>query len=161
MVIRSSATWTDADPSTTLVASLNPVNRPQNRDSAMPCRPRSSTSCGSAGASTGMPSSAIATSELLGTVEDLATESSPTMTSTPPPGSAPPRLPCRSASVARSRPGALPYQIPTTPSQVLSAEAEASWEPWTALAPSSSLTEGRWTTPCASSSVRRRPISRS
>ena len=108
-----------------------------------------------------MPISAMAISELLGTVEDFAMESSPTRTSTPPVGCAPPRLPCRSASVARSSPGALPYQIPMTPSQVLSADADASWEPWTASAPSSSLTAGRNTTALRSRSCRWRPISRS
>ena len=49
-------------------------------------------------------------------VDDLAAGSSPHSSSTPPFGPEPMALPCFRASPERSRPGALPYQTPTTPS---------------------------------------------
>jgi hypothetical protein len=157
----SESSSTVALPSTTLVASFIAVQSPQKRDIAMPWSPRCRMSRASHGDSTGMPISARAASELLGTVDDLAIESSPTSTRTPPCVSAPPRFPCRMASVALSRPGAFPYQMPTTPSTVRSAEAEASWEPCTALAASSSLTAGCSRMPYWSSFADWRPSSRS
>ena len=44
--------------------------------------------------------------------------------------------------MARSRPGDLPYQRPTTPSKRASGRLGASWLPSTAVAASSSLTPG-------------------
>ena len=62
-------------------------------------------------------------------VDDLAAGSSPTRATAPPAGCAPERLACRSASLARSTPGDLPYQKPVTPSTRLSARVPASWLP--------------------------------
>ncbi len=53
-----------------------------------------------------------------GIVDDLHAGSSPTSTTAPPLELDPANTPCRSASPARSSPGALPYQKPTTPSRV-------------------------------------------
>ena len=121
-------------PSTTLVTSFMPTHSPLKRDRAIAVQAEVEHVLRVGGRQHGMPISASAVSELLGTVDDLATESSPTRTTAPPAGAAPPRLAWRSASVARSRPGALPYQMPTTPSQVGGATEDASWEPCTALA---------------------------
>ena len=63
----------------------------------------------------------------------------------PPFGLAPANTPWRRASPARSSPGALPYQMPRTPSYRASGRPGASCEPITAVAPSSSLTAGWWT----------------
>ena len=60
-------------------------------------------------------STSVASLEL-GRVEDLAAGSSPTTAITPPWREVPANTPWRIASPARSRPGALPYQIPITPS---------------------------------------------
>ncbi len=51
-------------------------------------------------------------SEALGSVDDLQLGSSPTTARPPPVRETPTKLPWRSASTARSRPGALPYQMP-------------------------------------------------
>ena len=51
-----------------------------------------------------------------GTVEDLLPGSSPMRATAPPIAAVPATLLCRIASAARSRPGFLPYQKPTTPS---------------------------------------------
>jgi hypothetical protein len=67
------------------------------------------------GTGTGIPSATSDRSLTAGTVEDLAAGSSQTSKSMPPRGFAPNMLACRSASVARSSPGPLPYQTPTTP----------------------------------------------
>ena len=50
-------------------------------------------------------------SEALGSVEDLQPGSSPTTAMAPPVRETPTKLPWRSASAARSRPGALPYHM--------------------------------------------------
>ena len=55
-------------------------------------------------------------SDALGIVEDLQLGSSPTTASAPPVRETPTKLPWRSESAARSRPGALPYHMPSTPS---------------------------------------------
>ena len=65
---------------------------------------------GSAGNSVGIARSASANSDEQGMLDDLAAGSSPTNATAPPLPSVPTMLACRSASVARSRPGALPYQ---------------------------------------------------
>ena len=52
----------------------------------------------------------------LGSVDDLAAGSSPTTATTPPWRAVPANTAWRMASPARSSPGALPYQTPTTPS---------------------------------------------
>ena len=80
-----------------------------------------------------------------GIVDELHAGSSPTSTTAPPFGLAPANTPWRRASPARSSPGALPYQTPTTPSYRASGRPGASCEPITAVAPSSSFTAGWWT----------------
>ena len=145
-------TATVPPPSIRLVDSLMPLHRPEKRDIAMPCRPRSTISCGSHGESTVMPFSAMAISELLGMADDFAITSSPTKTSAPPLGDAPQQQAWRRTSVARSSPGVLPYQMPTMPSCVISLKLAASCEPCTAVAANSSLRPGMNVTSCASSS---------
>ena len=154
-------TETVPPPSIKFVESLMPLHKPENRDSAIPCSPKSTISCGSQGDRTVMPFSAMAISELLGMADDFAITSSPTKTSAPPVVDDPPQQAWRSASVARSRPGVLPYQIPTTPSWVSSPKFEASCEPWTAVAANSSLSPGMKVTSCASSNFFCRANSRS
>ena len=89
---------------------------PVARDMAMAWRPRSRASPGSPGYSTGMCMSDRTPADDDGMVDDLALGSSPTMATTPPSGEAPAKTAWRRASLARSTPGALPYQTPTTPS---------------------------------------------
>ena len=102
---------------------------------------------GSAGARIGIPTSAMAISDALGTVEDFAVASSPTSASTPA-GEAPPRLPWRRASVARSSPGPCrtrsrrPPPVGSPGRDELGAEHGIGGE--------LSLTAGRKTTPAAS-----------
>jgi hypothetical protein len=87
-------------------------------------------------------SEASIASDALGSVEDLQLGSSPTSAIAPPVREVPQKLAWRMASAARSRPGFLPYHQPTTPSTRASGSVWASWEPHTAVAPSSSLTAG-------------------
>ena len=91
-------------------------------------------------------------SEMHGMVEDLQLGSSPASTSTPPDGWAPHMLPWRSGSPARSTPGALPYQTPTTPSTLRPWPGTSTWLPHTAVAASSSLTAGTSVRPAFSCS---------
>ena len=156
---RSAARSTVDDPSATAVTIFSPTHSPVARDSSIACRPRSSTSWLSAGYRYGMAMSASAPSDAQGRVEDLAAGSSPTRTSAPPRGWEPIRFPCRSASVARSRPGALPYQMPSTPSRVAPGSVQASWLPWIAVAAASSFSPGTNVTSFASSSCFSRPSS--
>ena len=153
--------WTVAPESATTVATRNAAHNPLIRDNCTAWPANSRISWGSAGSRVGMARSANAASEQPGTVEDFAAGSSPTMTTAPPRGSVPMRLAWRSASVARSRPGDLPYHHPVIPSQVSVAAERASWVPTIAVAASSSLTAGRWTMPNSSSRARRRISSRS
>ena len=95
----------------------------------------------------GVDAGAVAVQLLLlvaedGTVEDFAFGSSPTRAIAPPCIAAPANTAWRNASAARSTPGALPYQMPTTPSWVASGRAEASWLPMTAVAAYSSFMPG-------------------
>ena len=156
---QSAARFTVDDPSATAVTIFSPTHSPDARDSSIAWRPRSSTSWLSAGYRYGMFRSASAASDTHGRVEDLAAGSSPTRTSAPPRGCEPIRFPCRSASVARSRPGALPYQMPSTPSRVAPGSVQASWLPWTAVAAASSFRPGTNVTSFASSSCFSRPSS--
>ena len=156
---QSAARSTVDDPSATAVTIFSPVHSPVARDSSIAWRPRSSTSWLSAGYRYGMFRSARAESDAHGRVEDLAAGSSPTRTSAPPLGWAPIRFPCRSASVARSRPGALPYQMPITPSRAAPGRVQASWLPWTAVAAASSFRPGTKVTSFASSNGFSRPSS--
>ena len=89
---------------------------PLARDRATAWRLRSSASCTSPGNRIGMCRSTSVASLELGSVDDLAAGSSPTIAITPPWRDVPAKTPWRIASPARSRPGALPYQTPTTPS---------------------------------------------
>ena len=68
------------------------------------------------GASSGIDRLAAIGSQELGTVEDLHDGSSPMSATAPPSRAVPESMPWRIASAARSRPGFLPYQNPTTPS---------------------------------------------
>ncbi len=88
-----------------------------------------------------------------GSVDDLAPGSSPTSATTPPCSDVPANTPWRMASLARSRPGALAYHMPITPSYVQSGRVIASWLPITAVAASSSLAPG-WQTIGRSATVR-------
>ncbi len=78
--------------------------------------PSSTTSCWSAGYSTGMQASSKVCWLSQVSVEDLALGSSPQNMTTPPLDPAPMALACFITSPARSRPGVLPYQAPATPS---------------------------------------------
>ncbi len=89
-----------------------------------------------------MPMEASVASVALGRVEDLEAGSSPARATMPPRAPAPTKLPWRSASAARSTPGALPYHQPTTPSTVAFGSRGAICEPHTEVAPSSSLSAG-------------------
>ena len=80
-----------------------------------------------------------------GSVDDLAAGSSPTTATTPPCIDVPQNTAWRIASLLRSNPGPLPYQMPTTPSYRASSRVIASWLPITEVAASSSFTAG-WTT---------------
>ncbi len=141
-------------PSAIGVTILSADHNPVARDMAIPCRPSSRHSATEAGYRIGMCRSTSAASDDDGIVEDLAAGSSPTNASAPPPALDPANTPWRRASVARSRPGALPYQIPTTPSYLASGRVATNCEPITAVAPSSSFTAG-WCT------IGRSPTSRS
>ena len=77
-----------------------------------------------------------------GSVDDFAAGSSPTTATTPPCIDVPANTAWRIASLLRSNPGPLPYQMPTTPSYRASARVIASWLPITAVAASSSFTAG-------------------
>ncbi len=68
------------------------------------------------GYSTGRPRAARMGSDRDGRVDDFDAGSSPTRASTPPWRAVPANWACRMASPARSTPGDLPYQTPTTPS---------------------------------------------
>ena len=105
-------------PSATSATIFSATTQPEARESATPCMAIVTISSALRGNSTGMPSAASDRSLTAGTVEDLEAGSSPTSSSTPPRGLTPYMLACRSASVARSKPGPLPYQTPTTPSCV-------------------------------------------
>jgi hypothetical protein len=70
------------------------------------------------GASSGSIRLSAISSQELGSVEDLQIGSSPISATAPPRCAVPLTLPWRIASAARSSPGALPYQKPTTPSRV-------------------------------------------
>ena len=113
---RVGETSAEAIASATLVTILNPLQRPEAREHANACRPRSSTSWTSPGKKTGMLRLARRDSDALGIVDDLQPGSSPTAAIAPPVRETPTKLPWRSASAARSSPGALPYQRPSTPS---------------------------------------------
>ena len=78
-----------------------------------------------------------------GSVELFAAGSSPTIATAPPCIDVPAYTAWRSASVARSTPGALPYQMPTIPSYRQSGCAAAICDPITALAAYSSFIAGR------------------
>ena len=84
-----------------------------------------------------------------GTVDDFEAGSSPTSSSTPPRGFTPYMLACRMASVARSTPGPLPYQTPTTPSWVGRPAGSSAWLPQTEVAASSSLNPGTKVMSCS------------
>ncbi len=102
--------------SATLVTIFMPHHSPEAREQAYACNPRSSTSCTSPGANTGMCRLARSDSEALGMVDDLQLGSSPTTARAPPVRETPTKLPWRRASAARSSPGALPYHMASTPS---------------------------------------------
>ena len=74
--------------------------------------------------------------------EAAAAGSSPASSTTPPVGLTPYIVMWRSASVARSTPGALPYQTPTTPSCLRRPVGRSVWLPHTDVAAISSLTAG-------------------
>ena len=95
-------------------------------------------------------------SEALGIVEDLQPGSSPTTASAPPVRGTPTKLPWRSESAARSRPGALPYHMASTPSYFEPGSWPASWLPQAEVAPSSSFRPGTWRTWWPSTSSRLR-----
>ena len=144
--MRSGATSAVPKPSATFVTSFMPTHRPEKRDIATACIPRSRISWGLPGNSTGICASASAVSLADGIVDDFETGSSPASTSTPPLGATPMRLPCLKTSPQRSTPGALPYQMPTTPSRPSRSPSRLCWLPQTAVAASSSFTPGtRWT----------------
>lgn len=107
---------TDHAPSATSATILSATTQPEARDIATPCMAIATISRALRGKSTGIPSAANDRSLTAGTVEDLDPGSSPTSSSTPPRGLTPYMFACRSASVALSSPGPLPYQTPTTPS---------------------------------------------
>ena len=94
------------------------------------------------GSNNGKPSAATSESDRDGTVELLHAGSSPMSASTPPFGDVPANTACLIASPARSRPGALPYQYPATPSTLAVFIVDTSWLPATAVAASSSLIPG-------------------
>ena len=107
---------TDQAPSATSATILSATTQPDARDIATPCMAIVTISRALRGNRTGIPSAANERSLTTGTVDDLEAGSSPTKSSIPPRGLAPYMLACRRASVARSKPGPLPYQTPTTPS---------------------------------------------
>ena len=113
---RSGPTAMLAELSTVWVRHLNPTQAPENRDMAKPNSPKSMYSCTEAGWRTGIISDWKACSDWPARVEDAAPWSSPTSASTPPWGAVPAELAWRMASIERSSPGALPYQMPNTPS---------------------------------------------
>src|SRR5829696_2008530 len=158
-ITRFGATAAVATASATLVTILKPDQRPEAREQARACRPRSSTCCTFPGKNTGIWRLARRDSEALGIVDDLQPGSSPTMASPPPVRETPTKLPCRSESAARSSPGALPYHMASTPSYFAPGSCEASWLPHADVAPSSSLRPGSWRTWCCSTSSRLRASS--
>src|ERR671918_278299 len=93
-------------------------------------------------------------SEALGIVDDLQLGSSPTTASPPPVRETPTKLPWRRESAARSRPGALPYHMPSTPSYFEPGSLAVSWLPHAEVAPSSSLRPGTCRTWWSSRSLR-------
>ena len=132
-------------PSATSATILSATGVPQARESATACRPKVTTSSALRGNRTGMPRAANERSLTAGTVEDLAAGSSPTSSTTPPRGCTPYMAMCRSASVARSTPGPLPYQTPTTPSRPVKPPGSSIWLPQTDVAASSSFRPGwKW-----------------
>ena len=133
---------TDQAPSATSATILSATTHPDARDIATPCMAIVTISRALRGNSTGMPSAASDRSLTAGTVDDLEAGSSPTRSSIPPRGLAPYMLACRRASVARSSPGPLPYQTPTTPSCVGVPAGRSAWLPHTEVAASSSFRPG-------------------
>ncbi len=113
---RSRSATTLPVPSATEVTTLNPTQHPARRERRNAWIPRSMTSCWSPGYTTGMHASMNVYWLSQVSVDDLAVGSSPQRSSTPPFGPEPMALPCFKASPDRSRPGAFPYQTPTTPS---------------------------------------------
>src|SRR3954447_26430867 len=131
---RSGQTWAVPAASAVLATTFIALHRPDAREQAIACNPRSRTSCSVPGKTVGIWSEASVASPALGSVDDLQLGSSPTSASTPPVGEVPAKFAWRIASIARSRPGFLPYQTPTTPSYFGSGSPIASCVPYTAVA---------------------------
>ncbi|HBQ04969.1 MAG TPA: hypothetical protein DD646_06520 [Acidimicrobiaceae bacterium] len=83
-----------------------------------------------------------ANSDSEASVEDLDAGSSPATRRTPPLGSTPQTFACRMASPERSTPGAFPYHMPNTPSNLPSKLRLANCDPHTVVAPKSSFRPG-------------------
>ncbi len=158
---RAAARSTVAVASATSATILSPVQAPEWRERATACSAKERSSGTVPGASSGTRRLRQVGSQALGTVEDLLDGSSPIQATAPPSGAVPLRFAWRMASIARSSPGLLPYQIPVTPSYRRPPSSPSSWVPPTAVAPSSSLTAGRTTTPAGSRCSAARANSRS
>ncbi len=87
-----------------------------------------------------MHRSANIVSEAAGTSVDFIAGSSPTAASTPPSLAVPAKFACRIASMERSSPGPLPYQMAATPSYLPPGYMVACCAPQHAVAARSSLT---------------------
>src|SRR5882672_7958345 len=114
MFTRCGSMSTTAPDSITSVTHLNATQHPENRDMAMPCRPRSRYSWTLEALSTGMQQALNMCSLWCARVEDLAAWSSPASTSTPPCLDEPAEFACLKTSPQRSTPGPLPYHIAIT-----------------------------------------------
>ena len=104
--------------SATLVTTFSALHRPEAREHAIACRPRSSTSCTLPGEEAPACAARRAVdSEALGSVEDLHAGSSPHERERAA-GADRCRRSCRGGArrPRGRRPGALPYQTPSTPS---------------------------------------------
>src|SRR6267378_2552360 len=150
MLTRCGSISTTAPDSITSVTHLNATQHPENRDMAMPCRPRSRYSWTFAGLSTGMQQALNMCSLWCARVEDLAAWSSPASTSTPPCLDVPAEFACLKTSPQRSTPGPLPYHIANTPSYFASGYRFTCCVPQIEVAARSSLTPGWNLTWCSS-----------
>ena len=113
---RRGSSWMVPEPSATADTIFRPTQSPLARERAMAWRPRSNASATSAGYRIGKWRSIMVASEEDGRVDDFAAGSSPTIATAPPNAEVPVNTAWRNASDALSRPGALPYQRPMTPS---------------------------------------------
>src|SRR5438477_8998558 len=150
MLTRCGSISTTAPDSITSVTHLNATQHPENRDMAMPCKPRSRYSWTLDGLSTGMQQALNMCSLWCARVEDLAAWSSPASTSTPPCLDVPAWFACLNTSPQRSTPGPLPYHIENTPSQVASGYMLTCCVPQIDVAARSSFNPG-WNLMCARS----------